>query len=665
MSNILLLEHINLNTSSPSASIAFYLDTLGFVQDPRQGILHNGTVYLNKQLWVNAGINQIHLPITTRGRSGAADNVFQGSIGINVPNFQELRRRLKQANSDTRLNQTKFQWKENSKNNTVTITGPAGNTFVAQETTTPLKPQGYHPGITSWALSIPWVEIHCKPGTSQGIGRYFSTYFDAAIEYNTENETSVSILIGLNQRLKFTETTTVTTSTTPYHLSKRGFHLCIYLQDHDTVLRQLHSLSLLWGNPRFHSLDKALGLTQFRLKDIVDPLSGETLLEVEFEVRSLQHHQCPLTHKQPYLIPDRLIVSPLVINQITNQYEENWNNISKQSNQHMTGFIPNPTNASNATHSSTNKHRHTEQLGSDDQRELSFKKVGGVGTSQIILTQQQIHSFNDNGFLFPITIFNTEEITKHRLYFDQLSKKAHDMGHDNYSIMNWQNRCDGLYDLAYNDKILTLVEEVLGPNLALFRCHYFNKTPSFKGDQRIVAWHQDAPYWPITPSRCVTVWLALSDVNVNNGAMKFVPKSHKNGLIPYVESKKSENNVLNLTVPHPKKYGSENGNGNGNGNEMKDQNEEWYCNVCLRAGQVSLHSDLLLHASGVNLSNENRVGLALTYFVPSEVRSIIQDKRGYGWVCRGIDDKNYWNELPERPDGDRIPRLRGELSSKM
>ena len=62
----------------------------------------------------------------------------------------------------------------------ITITGPAGNTFVAQETTTPLKPQGYHPGVTSWALSIPWVEIHCKPGTSQGIGRYFSTYFDAA-----------------------------------------------------------------------------------------------------------------------------------------------------------------------------------------------------------------------------------------------------------------------------------------------------------------------------------------------------------------------------------------------------------------------------------------------------------------------------------------------------
>ena len=47
------------------------------------------------------------------------------------------------------------------------------------------------------------------------------------------------------------------------------------------------------------------------------------------------------------------------------------------------------------------------------------------------------------------------------------------------------------------------------------------------------------------------------------------------------------------------------------------------------------------------------------------MRSIIHDKRGYGWVCRGVDKENYWNEMPERPDGDRIPRLRGELSSKM
>ena len=65
----------------------------------------------------------------------------------------------------------------------------------------------------------------------------------------------------------------------------------------------------------------------------------------------------------------------------------------------------------------------------------------------------------------------------------------------------------------------------------MFRAHYFCKLPEGQ-DDRVVVWHQDAVYWPITPSKCVTVWLALTDVTVQNGAMSFVPRSHTLGRIP-------------------------------------------------------------------------------------------------------------------------------------
>ena len=32
-------------------------------------------------------------------------------------------------------------------------------------------------------------------------------------------------------------------------------------------------------------------------------------------------------------------------------------------------------------------------------------------------------------------------------------------------------------------------------------------------DVRQVAWHQDASYWPFTPARTVTAWLAIDDAD--------------------------------------------------------------------------------------------------------------------------------------------------------
>ena len=45
-------------------------------------------------------------------------------------------------------------------------------------------------------------------------------------------------------------------------------------------------------------------------------------------------------------------------------------------------------------------------------------------------------------------------------------------------------------------------------------------------------WHQDEAYWPsgMTDKRAVTVWCALDDATIDNGAMWFVGGSHKKEL---------------------------------------------------------------------------------------------------------------------------------------
>ena len=55
---------------------------------------------------------------------------------------------------------------------------------------------------------------------------------------------------------------------------------------------------------------------------------------------------------------------------------------------------------------------------------------------------------------------------------------------------------------------------------------FFHKEPH---SGSIVPWHQDAQYWPLKPANAVTVWLAVYDTDIENGAMKVVSGSHKKG----------------------------------------------------------------------------------------------------------------------------------------
>ena len=108
--------------------------------------------------------------------------------------------------------------------------------------------------------------------------------------------------------------------------------------------------------------------------------------------------------------------------------------------------------------------------------------------------------------------------------------------------------------------------------------------------------------------------------------MQIVPGSHLHGQIAFEQSRAEENNVLNQTVVDPLDYGEE------------------PVLLALRAGQMSLHTDLLLHGPEPNASNRRRCGLTLR-FVPAEVRAL-NGWNGNAVVCRGIDAEGHWQHCP-------------------
>ena len=72
----------------------------------------------------------------------------------------------------------------------------------------------------------------------------------------------------------------------------------------------------------------------------------------------------------------------------------------------------------------------------------------------------------------------------------------------------------------------------------------------------------------------------------------------------------------------------------------------------MRAGQISLHSDWILHGSEPNRSNRRRCGLAMRY-LSADVHAHDGWNANSIW-CRGTDAAGYWANHP-RPDGELIP----------
>ena len=264
----------------------------------------------------------------------------------------------------------------------------------------------------------------------------------------------------------------------------------------------------------------------------------------------------------------------------------------------------------------------------DMEREIRYFPVEDSDPKK--LTAEQVQQYNELGYVFPLDVFSPEEAEANRAYFNELMEKASAAGLDSYSINGWHNTCEGIYDLLVDKRILDYVEDLLGENLVARMSHFFCKIP---GDKKQVSWHQDASYWLLTPTKTVTVWLAIDDVDEENGPMEVMPGSHLQGQIPFDYSLPEENNVLRQSVHNVEEFRKP-------------------IPFTLKAGQISIHSDMLLHGSKPNISDKRRCGLTLRY-MPPDVRTR-DANQAPAVICRGSDPSGYWQHIA-RPDGDRLP----------
>lgn len=240
------------------------------------------------------------------------------------------------------------------------------------------------------------------------------------------------------------------------------------------------------------------------------------------------------------------------------------------------------------------------------------------------LSADQIEQFNTGGYLRPLSLFDETEAAELREYFDRLLEDVIAAGGDSYSISTAHLKHGRVYDLLTHPQIIAVVKDLLGEDVVAWGSHFFCKMPH---DGKQVAWHQDASYWPLSPSKAVTVWLAIDDADTENACMRFISGSHHYGHMTYRPADSSEHSVLDQVIENVEQYGE----------PVDDE---------LKAGQFSVHSDLLLHGSEANESDRRRCGLTLRYCAADVRAGMDWNKKGV--VVSGHDPSGHWAN-PPRP----------------
>ncbi|MEO1749830.1 MAG: phytanoyl-CoA dioxygenase family protein [Pseudomonadota bacterium] len=260
-------------------------------------------------------------------------------------------------------------------------------------------------------------------------------------------------------------------------------------------------------------------------------------------------------------------------------------------------------------------------------QDLRFKPVGTNAPKR--LSKDQIDAYNRNGFVQPFEIFSASEMAEIRGYINRLMS---DLGpNGSYGINCYQARVSGLFDIATDPRILDYVEDLIGPDILCWASAILSKKP---GDPRAVPWHQDASFWALSPARTVTVWLAIDDADEANSAMRFIPGTHDKGPLPEAETD-GDANVFHKGTANAEQLGVP------------------FDNV-LRAGEISLHADMLVHGSLANVSDRRRCGFTLRYCPPSV--EIIDPEWAAGVeaiLCRG--SAGSWKTLG-RPENNDITK---------
>mmetsp|Transcript_96570 Transcript_96570/g.272997 ORF Transcript_96570/g.272997 Transcript_96570/m.272997 type:complete len:345 (+) Transcript_96570:148-1182(+) len=154
---------------------------------------------------------------------------------------------------------------------------------------------------------------------------------------------------------------------------------------------------------------------------------------------------------------------------------------------------------------------------------------------EFALSESQVNDFRVRGYIAGVPVLSEAECDALAAEVDALLVPEHPGKHLWYAYHPfvasgaWRISFD-FHDLCWSPKFRVAAYQLLGGPLRFLHDQIFCKPA------KSVSWfgyHQDFSYWDWTaPMAHLTCWIALDDVTVTNGCLRYVPGSHQWGLLP-------------------------------------------------------------------------------------------------------------------------------------
>ena len=147
---------------------------------------------------------------------------------------------------------------------------------------------------------------------------------------------------------------------------------------------------------------------------------------------------------------------------------------------------------------------------------------------------------------------------------------------------------EGVRQFVVNGPCVSVAQSLIEADaIALWFNQFVTKMPDANSGKSEFPWHQDNGYVSIDPATNVTIWIALDDVDEQNGCVWVMPESHLRGRLPHAQ----QNGGWHLEVP-----------AQGRGIPAP-----------LRAGEAIAFTGLTLHRSLLNHTDRPRRAFFIEY----------------------------------------------------
>ena len=223
-----------------------------------------------------------------------------------------------------------------------------------------------------------------------------------------------------------------------------------------------------------------------------------------------------------------------------------------------------------------------------------------------MLTPDQERQYRDDGYVVPDFRFGEDVLADIRTAHERLLAKHPEFQDYCPAVLAFDA---GFLNFARTKPVLDMVEQLIGPDFALWNSSFFAK-PACVGSK--TPWHQDGEYWPIRPLATCSVWIAVDASTPENGCLRVIPGSHRRRTL----GAHDHNAAAGLSLPLEIRA-----------DEYDEGNAR---DIVLEAGQISLHDIFLIHGSEPNRSPQPRRGMTLRYMPTTSVyrRDLADGRRG-------------------------------------